>query len=73
MDFFGAQDTILWYKNAFEVVFDKTAFVNYLRLVGTHNFKQNNDPNQPIGFKNLKKKSSEPKVSTLLPNVCDFQ
>jgi hypothetical protein len=28
---------------------------------------------QPTDFKNLKKKIREPKVSTLLPNVCDFQ
>ncbi len=36
MDFFGAQDTILWYKNAFlKVVSDKTAFVN-LKLVLKH-------------------------------------
>jgi len=29
MDFFGAQDTILWNKNASEGVFDKTAFVKF--------------------------------------------
>ncbi len=41
MDFFRAQDTILWYKNASEGRLDKTAFVN-LRLVRI-NFKQNID------------------------------
>jgi hypothetical protein len=30
-------------------------------------------PCQPMNFKNLKKKIREPKVSRLLPNVCDFQ
>jgi hypothetical protein len=29
MDFFGAQDTILWYKNASEGYFDKTGFVKF--------------------------------------------
>jgi hypothetical protein len=28
---------------------------------------------QPMDFKNLKKKIREPKVSKLLPNVCEFQ
>ncbi len=29
MDFFGTQDTILWYKNASEGVFDKTEIVKF--------------------------------------------
>jgi hypothetical protein len=32
---------------------------------------QNNQKSK--GFKNLKKKIHEPKVSRLLPNVCNFQ
>jgi hypothetical protein len=55
-----------------KVVFDKTAFVKNLRLVITLN-KTMIYPNQPTDFKNLKKKIRGPKVSTLLPNVCDLQ
>jgi hypothetical protein len=38
-----------------------------------NNQKSMGNPNQPLDFKNLKKKTSKPKVSRLLPNVCDFQ
>jgi hypothetical protein len=41
MDFFGAQDTILCYKNASEG-FDKTGFVKF-KISTPNNFKQNND------------------------------
>jgi hypothetical protein len=30
------------------------------------------NPYQPMDFKNLKKKTCEPKVSRLLPNLCDL-
>jgi hypothetical protein len=35
--------------------------------------QNNQNPYQPRDFKNLKKKIHEPKISRLLPNVCDFQ
>jgi hypothetical protein len=38
-----------------------------------NNQKSIGNPYQPMDFKNLKKKIREPKVSRLLPNVCDFQ
>ena len=65
-----------------KVVFDETVFV---KIKISNNFKQNIDethskqpkiyenPHQPMDFKNLKKKIRELRVSTLLPNVCDFQ
>ncbi len=66
MDFFGAQDTILWFKYASKVALDKSAFVKFKI---SNNFKQNideSDLNQPkihrkfhtslMYFKNLKKK-----------------
>ncbi len=40
MDFFCPQDTILWYKNASESVFNETAFVKFKI---SNNFKQNID------------------------------
>jgi hypothetical protein len=40
MDFFGTQDTILWYKNASEGRLDRTAFVKFK---SSNNFKQNVD------------------------------
>jgi hypothetical protein len=41
MDFFGAQDIILWYKKMLvKVIFDKTAFVKFKF---SNNFKQNID------------------------------
>ncbi len=40
MDFFSAQDTILWYKYAPIVVFDETVFVKFKI---SNNFKQNID------------------------------
>jgi hypothetical protein len=59
----------------------------FLKFKISNNFKQTIDEKhskQPniqsvgksipaYGFKNLKKKISEPKVSRLLPNVCNFQ
>ncbi len=54
-----------------KVTFDETPFV---KLEISYNFKQNIDKThstQPMDFKNLKKKISEPRPR-LLPNVCDF-
>jgi hypothetical protein len=58
----------------------------YIKFEINNKFKQNIDethskqpkihrknPYQPMDFENLKKKIREPKVSRLLPNVCDFQ
>jgi hypothetical protein len=40
MDFYGAQHTILWYENASEINFDKTAFVKFKV---SNNLKENID------------------------------
>jgi hypothetical protein len=65
-------------KMILNVVFEKTAFVTF---VISNYFKQNiNETHselptihtRPWIFKNLSKKISEPKVSRLLPNICDF-
>ncbi len=64
-----------------KVVFDKTVFVKFKI---SNNFKQNIEETHPthqkskgksiqlMDYKSLKKKIREPKVSRLLPNVCDF-
>ncbi len=64
-----------------KVVFDKTVFVKFKI---SNNFKQNIDETHPnhqkskgnsiqlMDYKSHKKKIREPKVSRLLPNVCDF-
>ncbi len=82
MDFFSAQNTILWNKNASEGGLWENSICKFKII---NKFKQNIDethskqpkiyenPHQPMDFKNLKKKNRELKVSTLLPNVCDFQ
>ncbi len=68
-------------KMLLKVVFDKTVFVKFKI---SNNFKQNIDEIRPnhqkskgksiqlMDYKSLKKKIREPKVSRLLPNVCDF-
>jgi hypothetical protein len=64
-----------------KVNFDETAFAKFKI---SNNFKQNIDDTQseqpkiqrkilPLDFKSLEKKICEPKVSRLLPNVCDFR
>ncbi len=64
-----------------KVVFDKTVFVkfnisNYFKQIidETHPNHQKSKGNsiQLMDYKSLKKKICEPKVSRLLPNVCDF-
>jgi hypothetical protein len=40
MDFFGTQDTILWYTNMLPKVFDRTVFVEFYI---SNNFEQNID------------------------------
>jgi hypothetical protein len=64
-----------------KVVFDKTVFVKFKisnnkktlmkHVQNTKNLSKN--PYHPIDFKNLRKKSKEPKISRLVLNVCDFQ
>jgi hypothetical protein len=65
-----------------KVVFDKTMFVkfkisnNLKQNIDETNSKQKKSIGKSIpayGFKNLKKKIREPKVSRLLSNLCDFQ
>jgi hypothetical protein len=84
MDFFGTQETILWYKNASKICFlYKTAFVK-LKIKNNCNkslMKHIQNSQKPCNKKihtslwilYLKKKIHEAKVSRLLPNVCDFQ
>ncbi len=61
-------------------VFDKTAFVKFKNSNNKTLMKhiQNNQKSlgksiPAYGFLKFKKKIREPKVSRLLPNVCDFQ
>jgi hypothetical protein len=61
---------------------DKTVFVkfkiskNFDRYIDKTNVKQpkihRKNPYQPMEFENLKEKIREPKISRLLPNLCDF-
>ncbi len=84
MDFFGKQDTILWFKNASQkVVFGKTAFVKFKTtwLVITFKNIDETDLKEPkiprkihtilwiYKNKNLKKKIRKSKISRLSPNL----
>ncbi len=78
MDLFGAQEFILWYKNAADIVFDKTAFEN-LRLIivfgETHSnqLKLHRKIHTILWILKISRKNPRTKVSRLLLNVCDFQ
>ncbi len=74
MDFFGAQDTNQWYKNASEGGFNKTALVIFKI---SNNFKKNIDEthlkqskihrkiHQPMDIKNHKKKQTKKLIENL--------
>ncbi len=66
-------------KMLLNVVFDKTAFVKF-KISNT--FKQNTDETQPKIYRKIYtslwilkilRKNPEPKVSGLLPKVCEFK
>ncbi len=58
MDFFGVQDTILWYKKAF-----KGSLL--FKILIHNNQKSKENPHHPMDFKNLKRKTCEPKILNL--------